>query len=63
MVRDMRGLNPNLMYQQMIHEDDKYKSSSIGIIFRSMTVKARRKSKILKLKAGELCSEGSAVLL
>lgn len=48
-----RELNPNLMYQQMILENDKCRSSNIGIIFINMMVKERRKPKILKLEVEE----------
>lgn len=48
-----RELNPNLMYQQMILENDKCRSSNIGIIFINMMIKERRKPKILKLEVEE----------
>lgn len=48
-----RELNPNLMCQQMILENDKCRSSNIGIIFINMMIKERRKPKILKLEVEE----------
>ena len=48
-----RELNPNLMYQQMILENEKCRSSNIGIIFINMMIKERRKPKILKLEVEE----------
>lgn len=48
-----RELNPNLMYQQMILENDNCRSSNIGIILINMMVKERTKTKILKLEGEE----------